>query len=305
MGDVNNQFIISMLIIALGYVLKRSNILSEKDGEAVARIIFNVTLPSLVVATFSQIIVDFSLVSLALIQLIYGIAMAFIALIVFKKEDRLKRGVLSISLPGFSIGLLAYPIVESIWGQAGLIYIAMLDMGNSIVVFVVCFTLGSLFASADPVVDYRAITKRVFRSIPLLTYILTLSVNLLGLRFPTAITDIAGILSRANMPLSLLLLGIYLSFTFEAAYWKSIIKILALRYSIGLVFGVALFFIMPGELILRFTLLISFILPISMSTLPFAVYFDFNRKFVGTLSNITMIVSFFLMWVIFRIAEVV
>lgn len=305
MGDVNNQFVLSMLIIALGYILKRSNIVTEKDGEGIARIIFNVTLPAIVIATFSQMTVDFSLISLSIMQLVYGLGMALLALIIFKKEDRLMRGVLSMALPGFSIGLFAYPLVESIWGQSGLMYIAMFDMGNSIVVFVICYALGSLFSSDDPNIDYKAITKRISRSIPLLTYLITLTVNVLGFRFPSVVLDMASILSRANMPLSLLLLGIFLSFTFEASYWKAILKVLTLRYSLGLAFGVTLFFIMPADPILSYTLLIAFILPISMSTLPFTVQFDYNRKFAGTLANITMITSFFLMWFIFKIAEVI
>ena len=38
-------------------------------------------------------------------------------------------------VPGFNIGLFAYPLVEGIWGQEGIKYFGMFDMGNAFIVF--------------------------------------------------------------------------------------------------------------------------------------------------------------------------
>ena len=51
MGGFNEQFLISIVIIMLGYLLKRVKLVKEQDGEAVARIIFNLTLPCLIIVT--------------------------------------------------------------------------------------------------------------------------------------------------------------------------------------------------------------------------------------------------------------
>ena len=49
MNTINSQFVMSLSIILLGYFLKKVNILKESDGEVISRLIFNVTLPSIVI----------------------------------------------------------------------------------------------------------------------------------------------------------------------------------------------------------------------------------------------------------------
>jgi predicted permease len=65
--ELNRKFkitamLIIMLIIALGYISKRFNIIREEDGEGIAKVIFNFSLPALAITTFSTITADFSLI---------------------------------------------------------------------------------------------------------------------------------------------------------------------------------------------------------------------------------------------------
>ena len=75
-------------------------------------------------------------------------------------------------------------------------------------------------------------------------------------------------------------------------------KILAMRYGIGLVLGIILFKILPFNAMFRYTVLIGLCLPIGMAVIPYAVQFNYDKKLVGTLCNITMILSFALVWII-------
>jgi predicted permease len=45
MSSFNHQFTYSIIIIALGYLLKRFNVLRREDGAGFSRIMFNLTLP--------------------------------------------------------------------------------------------------------------------------------------------------------------------------------------------------------------------------------------------------------------------
>lgn len=299
MNSINQQFVVSMLIIMLGYCLKRFNIIKEQDGDALARVIFNITLPCLIISTFSSIKIEPSLVMLILLSIVYGVMIALLGLYGFRQEaSRNRRGMLSMLLPGFNIGIFAYPLVEAIWGQDGLKYFGMFDVGNAFIVFGVAYLIGSHFSGEKVDLDFKTVISKLSRSIPLLGYILACSANLLGLHFPDIVLDTTKIIAKANMPLSLLLLGLYLSFSFESGYLKSMGKVIAVRYLIGLAAGILFFFLLPFEEMFRYTLLIGLILPISASVLPYSVEFDYDRKFVGTLSNITVLVSFFLIWIV-------
>ena len=301
MGNVNYQFLLSFLIIGLGYLSKRSGLLQERDGAVLTRIIFNFTLPGVVITTFSTIKVDASFLLLPCISLGFGLIMAIAALFVFGKEKSNNRGMLSMVLPGFNIGLFAYPLVEVLFGNQALKYIASFDMGNALIVFVICYVLANYFARATRTVNYRKILGSLIKSVPLLVYLITLGISLGNLHYPGPVIDLARILAKANAPLALFLLGLYLSFSFDKSGWGKMFKVLAIRYAAGLAVGLLLFIFLPFGWLFRFILLIGLILPIGMAVLPYAVEFVYDEKFVGTLCNISNICSFGLMWVLFLI----
>lgn len=286
----------------IGYTFKRLNIIKEDDGDGISRIVFNITLPALIINTFNSMKLDSSLMFLSIISIIFGIIMSIIGVFVFKDETKIIRGTLAMLVPGFNIGLFAYPLVQSIWGINGIKYFGMFDMGNSITIFIFCYLIANHFSSNNESVNYKDILKKLLTSLPLMSYVVTLAINFSGYHYPVAVTNVCSILSKANMPLSLLLLGIYLNFTIDKMYRKNALKILALRYGIGLACGIILFIIIPFDNLFRYTLLIGLLLPIGMADIPYAVEFNYDKRLVGTLCNITMIISFILIWGIVALA---
>lgn len=296
MASFNTQFIYSVIIILVGYLLKRFNILKEKDGEGLSRLIFNLTLPCLLIVSFDTIKMEFSLLYLIIISFLYGIFAGFLGLIVFKKETRKIKGMLAMMVPGFNIGLFAFPLVEGIWGSEGLKYFSMFDLGNSLIVFGLIYLIASFHSDEDTKIDVKNIFVKLSRCIPLMTYIIVCILNILGFHLPGTALHISKIISQANMPLSLLLLGFYLNFSIEKAYFLRIGKYLALRYFVGLGIGILLYFILPFGDMFKYTVLMGFILPMSFSVLVYAVEFEYDEKFVGTVSNLTILISFALLW---------
>ena len=292
------QFLYCILIISLGYILKRGNIIKEKDGEGLSRIIFNLTLPSIIIVTFSDITLESSLFLLIFIGFLYGVLIGFFGLFVFRKKQRNIKGMLGMMVPGLNIGLFAYPLVEAIFGKEGITYFGMLDVGNAFIVFGLSYLIGSFYSKEDVKLDFKTVVTKMSKSIPIMTYIIVVIINLIGLTLPSVIVDVADIISGANMPLSLLLLGIYLNFSFEKSYVKLMLQYLGLRYGVGLLLGVLCFFVFPFDEMFKYTVLLGFLLPTSMSVLPYSVEFEYNQKFVGTLSNLTIIISFILLWLL-------
>ncbi|SER41920.1 hypothetical protein SAMN04487944_10455 [Gracilibacillus ureilyticus] len=301
MSEFNEQFIISIFIIAIGFLLKKSNIVKEEDGEGIARIIFNLTLPCLIIVTFSDVAFTSSLFYLILISFFYGIMMGFLALFIFRKQTRQDRGMFSMMVPGLNIGLFAYPLVEGMWGFEGLKYFGMFDVGNAFIVFGLSYIIAGIYSENTGVVEARGIIYKLAKSIPLQTYLIMCLISIFNFTVPSIIVDVSSVISMANMPLSLLLLGLYLNFSFAKGYGKLITTFLATRYGIGLVLGFVCYYFLPVDEMFRFTLLVGFILPTSMSVLPYSILFGYNQRLVGTVSNMTMMISFILIWLIVNI----
>ncbi|GEN87977.1 AEC family transporter [Oceanobacillus sp. FSL W8-0428] len=292
------QFIISVFIILLGYLFKRIKILKESDGQTIARIVFNITLPALVIVTFDQMVISLSLVSLIFIAFLFGLASALIGILAFRSEKDGIKGMAAMMVPGVNVGLFAFPLVEAIWGREGIQHFGMFDVGNAVIVFGVCFFIAGYFAKGTSSFYLREAFSPLLRSIPFLTYMFVVALNLSGFHLPGLFLDTAEIISVANMPLSLLLLGLYLNFSFEKSWLPLIGKYLAIKYGTGLFLGFSLFWILSDYPMLANTVLIGFILPASTTSVVYAIRYQYNTKIVGTIVNITIIVSFVLIWLL-------
>ncbi|HZG71334.1 MAG TPA: AEC family transporter [Chondromyces sp.] len=297
---MNQEFLYVIIIISLGYLLKRLNILQEKDGEVISKIIFKVTLPALVLVTFDSVKIETSLMLLPVIVLIYGVVIACLGLLIFKHEKKELKGSLLMLSSGFNVGLFAFPLVYAMWGVNGLTYFSMFDVGTSLIVFGIAYILGSYFSEEGLSLKPIEVLKKLGKSIPLMTYIIASILNYSHIHLPDLLINVASIISQANIPLSLLLLGIYLNFKFEKEFIKPALKFLAFRYGVGLLLGLTLYFTLPYDQMFRYTVMIGLLLPVAASALTFAIEFKYSTsavRLIATISNITILISIVILYV--------
>lgn len=303
MADVNTVFLISLTIIVIGYILKKTKVLTEENGEIIAKIIFNVTLPAVILRITANITFEINLILLPLVNIAYGLFIAFIGFTVFRKYPRNTKGILLMSIIGFNVAHFSFPLIEGIWGETGLQLIALVDAGNAFTIFVVCYLMGKIHSIDDEKekVDFKHVLLNLLKSIPLLTYIIALILNLSGIIMPFFFTELIEIISLANSPLALLLLGIFLNFKFQKEHWLMIGKSLLIRYSFGLTCGLSLYFLLPSMIfndLFRIIMMISLILPVGLAVIPFSVEMDYDKKLITMIANLSIIISFGLMWIL-------
>ncbi len=305
MADVNVIFLLSILIVVIGFTFKKLKILKEKDGDTISRIIFNVTLPAVILKIATTIQFDFTLILLPLMGIFFGFLIAFVAFLIFRKEPSKLKGVMIMTTMGFSVGNFFFPLVEGIWGQLGMQYVALFDLGNAFTLFVTCYLLSVIYSPQNQdnsvKINYKIILKRVIRSGPLLSYFVAILINVSGFIIPIFFSELIDILARANTALAWLLLGVFLHFKFNKKEWFSIIKVLVIRYSVGLMVGLCLFFFLPQSIfnpLFRLIICLSLILPMGLSVIIFSVENGHNQKFATMIANLTILISFGLIWVL-------
>lgn len=291
---MNQEFLYIILIIALGYILKRVNILREEDGAVISKIIFKITLPALVIVTFNRVNIETSLLMLPVFVIMYSILMALIGIVLFRKEDREITGAFLMLATSFNVGLFAFPLVLVMWGMNGITYFSMFDIGASLTTFGLAYLLGSYFSKQGLELKPTAILKKLGTSIPLMTYMIAGILNFSQIKLPDSFISIAETLSQANIPLSLLLLGLYLNFRFERGLIKPIMKFLLYRYSFALILGISLYFILPFDEQFRYTLIMGYLLPSAATVLAFSVEFNYRietTRLVAAISNLSILVG--------------
>lgn len=136
------------------------------------------------------------------------------------------------------------------------------------------------------------------KNLPLLSYIAALFINGFTDGISGIIYEFLKIIANANEAAVLIVLGLFLNFIFDKNAFKDISKVIILRYSAGLAVGLILaFFILP-EGLFREIISIAFILPVGMAVVPFAVEFGLDAELAGFITNITIVLSFGLMWIL-------
>ncbi|MBD3194979.1 MAG: AEC family transporter [Candidatus Lokiarchaeota archaeon] len=302
MADANYVFLLSLSIIVIGFIIKKIGLITEDDGKIIAKLVLNVTLPALILEVFSSIVIYPNLVILPFLSIFYSLIIIAFVFLLYRKYPLKLKGLLMMTSIGFNIGLFAYPMIRGIWGAEGMEYLIMFDLGNSFVIFLFAYSIGYIHSPnlkpEKEKINLKAILKRLAKSVPLIVLFIALFINISGLSLPLFINDLLNILSRANMALTLLVLGIFINIQFEKQYWKEIAKVLITRYGFGLTFGVILYLLLPFGKVYNVVIMVALILPIGLTAIPFSVEFGYNEKITSTLVNLTNLISFGFMWLI-------
>jgi len=294
---LNDVFLITMGIILLGFILKKTGIATEEHGKFLARLAFYITIPAVIFITITSIEVNFSLLSFPLIILIYSSIIWGLTYFIIFKKSKDQKGLYLLTILGFNVHNFGFPIVEGIWGSVGLSYLAMWGAGNSIIVFGLLYILAAKYSPENlSLSSGKQVLYQLLHSIPLLTLILAILISLLNISIPIVINDFSQILARANSAIVLLLLGILLDFKISKEKWIDITNILVIRYVFGILIGLILFWLLPFDHFLRIIILISLILPVGLSITTYAVEFDHDLQLIGIITNLSIIISFFLIW---------
>ncbi|MCU7557030.1 AEC family transporter [Macrococcus capreoli] len=294
---MTQRFITVICLIALGYLLKKLNFIREADGRVIAVLVMNVTLPSLVIVTLSKAEIDTSLLMIPVFMIIYAIFAKIIMISLFLKYNNEIRGSVGMMASAFNIGIFAYPLVEQMFGAKGLLYFGMFDIGGAIVMFGVTYFIGNYYSEGGDTFDFKYMLTSLLKAVPLMTYVIMLIINLSHVRLPEPIVEFFSVIAKANMPLSMILLGVFLNFKIEKYYLPIAVKYLCIHYGLGAVAGVLCYTLLPFDQMFRMTLLIGWLLPIGVAIVPYAIEFKYKTvPLISMVTNLTIVISIIILY---------
>ena len=297
MNQTNAVFIITFAMIALGFFLKKFNYITEPEGKTISKFLMHTTFPALMLISTARVKLVPSLLLIPIFSILLGVIMLLVAWYWFANYPNALRGVLTMGTGGFNTGLFGFPIIEGLFGKENLVYAIMFDIGNIFIVFGAIYTIGNYFSdNKKEKSGFTPTLKKVLLLPPVMGTLIGLIINLSSIQMPTLCVDFLDILAKANKPIVLLLMGIYLSFDLDKKLISSMFKVLVVRFGIGFIAVAGLYYVLAPFPTMRNILMICAILPIGLTILPFSDEFNFDSRVAGTLLNISLLASFVLMW---------
>ncbi len=277
-------------IIILGYVLKKIGVFKEEDFSVLSKVVIRITLPAAIVTSFAGKEIDPALLSVVLLGMGGGILYILVAFLTNARSSKEQKAFEVLNLPGYNIGNFTLPFVQSFLGPTGVIVTSLFDTGNAFI------CLGGAFGVASMVKDgtgfsFKRILKALSKSVPFLTYILMVVMNLAHISVPGPIIDFAQIIANGNAFLAMFMIGVGFKLGGDKSQTGRILKLLALRYGVAIVLALIYYYVLPFSLEIRQALVILAFSPIGSAVPPFTAELKGDVGLSSAINSIAIVIS--------------
>lgn len=277
-------------IILLGYGLKRIGFFRQEDFTILSRITIRITLPAAIITSFSGKQIAGSLLILAPIAFFCGAVYVLLGYLLNHRNGREAQAFAMLNLAGYNIGSFVLPFAQSFLGPMGVIATSLFDTGNS----VIC--LGGAYSMATMVRDgsgfsLRRIGRALTRSVPFVTYVIMLLMNLLKLPMPGFVLSCAEIIGNANAFMAMLMIGVGFQLEADRGQLGKIARILLVRYGMGALWAVLFYFCLPFEEEVRQALVILAVSPIGSAVPAFTGEMKGDVGLSSAINSVSIVIS--------------
>ena len=287
-------------IIVLGYLLKRFGVFKEGDFRVLATVTLKITLPASIIVSFAQMQINPSMLTITLLGFGGGVVYILAAFLLNLRSNAERRAFEVLNLPGYNIGLFAMPFVQSFLGPIGVVTTSLFDTGNAFV------CLGGSYGIAASVKDgsgfsFKRIGKALITSVPFLSYIVMILLNLTGIRLPSPVLSFAEVIKNANTFMAMLMIGVGFQLSANKTQLGTILKLLLTRYAIAAALAAIFYFVLPFSLEIRKTLVLLAFSPIGSAVPAFVSEMKGDVGLSSAINSICILCSIVIMTVLLTV----
>lgn len=278
-------------IIVLGYVLKKVGVFKEEDFGVLSKICIRITLPAAIITSFAGKEIDSSLLLLLFLGIGCGVVYICLGFLLNRNNSREQKAFDILNLPGYNIGCFTMPFAQSFLGPMGVIATSLFDSGNAFI------CLGGAFGVASSVkdgkgFDFKRIVKALGRSVPFMTYLIMVAMNLMKLSVPGMVLECATIVGGANSFMAMFMIGVGFKLTLaDRGQLSKILRILGVRYGLGAVFALIFYFVLPFDIQVRQALVILAFSPIGSAVPPFTAELGGDVGLSSAINSMAIVIS--------------
>jgi auxin efflux carrier (AEC) len=279
-----------IIMIALGYILKRIDFLSVDNVDTLNNIVIYIMLPSMIFSALYT--ADLSMISSLGILPFVILASSFVTGIIsyfilkrFNLSDKMLWSVL-VTIMIANTGFMGYPISIGVYGSEGFLRAIFCDMATSVIFLILSFALVLKFGGSP-----KTAVKKIAFFPPLWAIILGILLNITHISIGPVLENTVNYLGNGTIPLIMLSLGISIDFggikrSKNMIIFTSIMKLL--------IFPLIAFFIVShlGLLDLQFKIpIIEAAMPSGMLSLVLAITYKLDYELTSDCILINTVIS--------------
>lgn len=213
--QLNSQVIILFLLILIGYIARKTNMVSDKLSFELSSLVVNITLPLFI---FTSMNYDFSpdilaksykliIISFIMYLIAFAFAHLYVSVFRFGKWD---KAIYEYILIFPNVGYMGYPILNSLYGSIGVFYGAVFNLSFNILVWSYGIHLMRKYSGTDEKPKLKERLKATFNP-GMIAVLLGFVMFLTSMKLPETIYKSMKMVGDATTPLSMMVIGFILT----------------------------------------------------------------------------------------------
>ena len=266
-----------LLVILATFTLKKVGMFRKEDGQFLAKLMMNVTMPCVLLSAgknieFSpQLLIAFGLgICSNLILIACGLTSASLT-----RYDSKTKGIYVINCAGFNVGSFALPFVQYFFDSSVLSYLCMFDIGNAIMGLGINNTIGGAVAKTGEKPSVQGTIKNLFSNPPFSVYLIVIFFAILHISLPEGLLTVVSIAGNANAFVAMGMIGLLLEISMPKGDVGKIFQVLLTRLIGQAIVSLLIWFLLPLPEQAKMILILCIVTPIT-SVAPV-----FTKKMVG------------------------
>lgn len=300
-----------LLIIALGYIFKRTGMLGPKDYRVLQVLEFNIVLPGAIIYSFATNPHELNLLLLSCFSLGAALIPPLLIYVTTRHRPVADRAFLMLNGGGFNVGCFCFPMLQAFLGPAALVPAAMFDIGNDVMVaagtnvmtqsllhIAPGKTLAEQHAGDAPTLPYtkptdrdarrlqhralaRNIVKGFVTSVAFDTYIVMIVLMLFDFHFPAWIAQVSQPFSAANAFCSMVMVGMLTDLPGSKRDLRFVGEVMAWRLPCEIISALLAWYILPFNPLIREAVVLCCLAPTAVFSTMFTDKVLGNAKLAG------------------------
>lgn len=277
-------------IIILGYVLRKIKFFKEQDFAVLSKIVLRITLPAAIVTSFAGKQIEVSMLTLTLMGIGIGAVYIGLAFLLNRRKEKELKIFDVVNLSGYNIGAFTMPFVQNFLGPVGVISTSLFDVGNAFICLGGSHGIGIILKQGGKL-SFGKIAKNLLKSVAFDTYIIMLLINMANITLPSPILSFAEIVGNANAFVAMLMIGVGFKLSGDKSQIGKIMKMLGVRYGVGLLFALCAYFLLPFAKEVKVALMILAFSPLPSSSPAYTEDLKGDVGLSSALNSISIVCS--------------
>ncbi|EHY30743.1 AEC family transporter [Sutterella parvirubra] len=292
--DTSTAKVLSFAIfIALGYVLRRTEILKSEAFHAISGLVMCVTLPCVVFVGLNGVSISGPMIWVAGLGFLSNVLLLLYArMLTMRHADADKKAFEHLNLCGFSIGPFAIPYIQAFFPGTGLLTALIFDVGNCVM------SAGGTYAVVAAQKEntkwtegVKLIASKLVRSGPTLAFVFMTILYLFGLTLPDAVITCAQVGASANTFLCMIMIGESVTFASDPRILKRLFGLLGKRFVVQILLAAAFYYLLPFEHEVRVALALVALSPIPAMNLIYTAKLKGDIGLAANLNSMSVAVA--------------